>query len=175
MNRWCCFGASVIAISGCGSERIADGVPVASDEEVSGAVVGTWGIAGCRDRAGEPFSSIVGVVKMIKRPDGRYVLVDQAPAYDTLLVTNGFIRGESRIFQLAIKSSSSAPYLREYRLPVTGSGPGRFVVVAKDWDSRPSEDAFVAWYKAPAVLCVLAPVTARTVFSVNQGQGTRGE
>jgi hypothetical protein len=57
---------------------------------------------------------------------------------------------------LALKSASSAPYLREYRLPASGPGAGRFLVVARQWDSRDTDDGFVAWYASkPAMTCAL--------------------
>src|SRR5206468_1914369 len=84
-----------------------------------------------------------------------FAVVDARPAYDSVVVTNSFLRGPVRIFQLALKSSSSAPILREYQLPALGSGQGRMVVVSRDWDSSESEDGFVATYKTPALSCVL--------------------
>lgn len=148
-----------LALCACGSARIAGGAVVASTAEPSGAVAATWTTADCRDARGEPITRDTSVIRLVRRPDGRTVLVETQPAYDSLVVTNSFVRGQEWIFQVAVKSSASAPYLREYRVPASVPGPGRFSIVARQWDSRETDDGFVAWYASPAVTCALWPST----------------
>ena len=145
-----------LVFGACDSARIAGGKVVASGVEPTGSVAGVWKSSDCRDARGEPSSFGAGAVKLLRRPDGRLVILETRSAYDSLVVTNSFVRGQERIFQLALKSAASAPYLREYRVPVSGTGPGRLVIVARQWDSRDTADGFVAWYAAkPAVTCAL--------------------
>lgn len=140
----------------CDGARMAGGKLVASGSEPSGAVTGSWSPFGCRDASGAPVVPVVGAIELVRTSDGRFVLVEARPPDDSIVVTNSFVRGQERVFQLALKSGASPPYLREYRVPVGGQGPGLLAVVARKWDSRDTDDGFVAWYEtAPAVTCAL--------------------
>lgn len=150
------------AVTACNFARVAGGMPVSSDRAIDGAVLGTWTLSDCRDAAGEPLPPPGNVVRLVRNVDGRFVVVDARPAYDTLIVTNGFLDDHVRRYELALKSSSSAPLLREYSFPANGKGPGIFAVVTKDWDSRETAGGFVAIYKTPVVTCVLSPKPDRT-------------
>jgi hypothetical protein len=142
--------------SACDSARIAGGRVVANGAAPAGTVTGSWVPFDCRDAHGAPFASEGAAIELVRTLDGRFVLVEARPPDDSFVVTNSFVRGQERVFQLALKSGSSAPYLREYRVPVAGKGPGRLAVVARKWDSRETPDGFVAWYAtAPAVTCAL--------------------
>lgn len=142
---------------GCSSAKVAGGATVPIGNEPAGALLGTWFPSACRDARGDPVTGFKGaVVTLVRGTDGRVVLVEMRPAYDSLVVTNSFIRGPDLVFQLALKSSSSPPYLREYRLPA-GNAVGRFVIVARDWDSRETARGFEAWYKRPVIDCALLP------------------
>ena len=142
---------------GCSSAKVAGGTTVPIGDEPAGSLLGTWLPSSCRDARGAPVAHLKGaVVRLVRQSDGRVVLVEMRPAYDSLVVTNSFIRDRDLVFQLALKSSSSAPYLREYRLPA-GNAPGRFVIVAWDWDARETEHGFEASYKRPVVDCALVP------------------
>jgi hypothetical protein len=142
--------------SACDSARVAGGRVVANGVAPAGTVAGSWSPFDCRDARGDPFASERTAIELLRTPDGRFVLVEARPPDDSFVVTNSFVRGQERVFQLALKSASNAPYLREYRLPLVGTGPGRLVVVGRQWDSRDTDDGFVAWYAAkPAFSCAL--------------------
>jgi hypothetical protein len=145
-----------LVASGCNSARIAGGRVVASGTEPAGVVAGAWTASDCRDASDKPSAFGAVSVEVRRLSDGRLVLVERRPDYDSIVVDNSFVRGQERVFQLALKSAASAPYLLEYRVPVSGSGQGRLVVAARRWDSRETDDGFVAWYAAkPAVACTL--------------------
>ena len=143
--------------SACDSARIAGGNVVASGTEPAGSLAGAWTPSDCRDARGAPSAVGAGAVKLIRKADGRFVLVETRAGYDSIVVVNSFVRGQDRVFQLALKSAASAPFLREYRVPAARPGPGRFVLVARQWDSRDTDDGFTAWYVKPAVTCALLP------------------
>jgi len=152
------FGFVVLAaVPACNYAKMVGGMPVSSDGAIDGTVLATWTLSDCRDAAGEPLPPSSDVVRLVRQADGRFVLVDARPAYDTLIITNGFLDRHARHFELAVKSSSSAPVLRKYSLPAMGKGPGTFTVFTKDWDSRETQDGFVAWFKVPSIACVLLP------------------
>jgi hypothetical protein len=157
----------LLSICGCSSARVAGGSTVAIGDEPAGAPLGTWFSSGCHDARGAPVSLKGSVVRLIKRADGRVVLVEMRPAYDSIVVVNSFVSSGEIVFQLALKSSSSAPYLREYRLPVGASGPGRFVIVSWDWESREAESGFRASYAKPAVDCALIPQERGSIYGVS--------
>jgi hypothetical protein len=170
-----------LVVSACNSARIAGGRVVESGTEPAGLAAGAWTPSDCRDARGEPSAFGAGVVEVKRLSDGRFVLVETRPDYDSLVVHNSFVRGRERVFQLALKTSGSAPYLREYRLPVSGSGPGRLVIAARHWNSRDTADGFVAWYEAkPAVTCTLhdsaggTPAPARRTFMPIRVKAGRG-
>ena len=178
MTRAAALAVVASAVCACSAARIAGGTTVPSADAVTGDVLRTWTVADCRDAAGAPFSLGDDLVKLVRKSSGRLVLVDERPAYETLLVTNahGERHGRGavsaspsdstgdgvRVFQLALKSASSAPYLREYRIPQRG--PGRLVIVGKDWDSRDTADGFVAWYRKPAIACTLYDVASNAGY-----------
>jgi len=142
----------------CDSARIAGGRVVASGTEPTGLAAGAWTASDCRDARGEKTAFGAGAVEVRRLSDGRFALVETRPDYDDIVVTNSFVRGKERVFQLALKSAASAPYLREYRVPASGPGPGHLFVVARQWDSRETADGFVAWYATePSVACALLP------------------
>jgi hypothetical protein len=147
--------APLVAVA-CDSARVAGGKVVASVAEPAGFVGGVWKPFDCRDASGEPARFGAGAVKVVLGPDGRLVLVESRPEYDSIVVTNSFVVGTERVFQLALKSAASAPYLREYRVPAVGPGHGRLAIVERQWDSRDTADGFVASYATkPAVTCAL--------------------
>jgi hypothetical protein len=150
------FAAALSA--GCASAGIAGGAQIAPGTEPSGSVVARYTIGRCEDAYGTRIPEPESRISLVRIPDGRLVLVERRPGYDSLVVDNGFTERDLQVFQLAFKGSTSPPYLREYRMPVQGSGFGRFVVVkaVRDWGD--SAKGFHASYSKAALACVLAPV-----------------
>ncbi|HEX3596810.1 MAG TPA: hypothetical protein VHU80_16990 [Polyangiaceae bacterium] len=141
----------------CGSARIAGGAQVAPGSEPAGAVIALFNVTRCEDANGGRVPEPEARVSMVKMPDSRLVLVERRPGYDSLVVDNGWNEGTMRVFQLALKRSSSRPYVREYRLPVSGSGYGRMVITDRVRTWRDAEHGFRASYVTPSLSCDLAP------------------
>lgn len=147
---------ALVLTCGCGYARVAGGQSMAIGTEPSGVTLGTWAPSACHDADGAYVPFDRSEVSLIRRSNGWLVLVERRAAYDSLVVTNSFIQGPELVFQFALKSSSSPPYLREYRLPVPESGPGRFAIVS-EWESVGGLRTFRASYERAAIDCTLAP------------------
>jgi hypothetical protein len=146
---------ALASLAACNSARIAGGYTVQEGAEPAGSLVGHWTVKDCRDPRGTVLSAGKEDVRLVQTGD-RIVLVDEKPAYDAIVVDNGFVRGSERVYQLAIKRTSSAPYLREYRVPASGNKAGRISIV-KDFTDEETDRGFVAAYRAPLVTCELLP------------------
>ncbi len=138
----------------CSSAKIAGGHTVMPGNEHSGVTLARYTVGKCRDAAGRLHPSSGAEVRLLREVDGKVVLVDARDAYDVIVVENvKSVRGE-RIFDLELKSAESAPYLREYRLPETGTGPGRFFIIDRFTDKRVGS-SFVVAYRRFALDCEL--------------------
>jgi hypothetical protein len=93
---------------------------------------------------------------VVRIRDGRLVLVERRPGYDSLVVDNAWAHDDTRVFQLAFKRASGGPYLREYRVP-EGAGFGRLVLTKAVQDWGESAKGFRASYSKAALACELAP------------------
>lgn len=123
-------------------------------KEPSGVTLARYTVGKCRDEAGHLHPSSHAEVRLLREVDGKVVLVDAREAYDVVVVENVKSVGGERIFDLELKSAESAPYLREYRVPETGSGPGRFVVTDRFSDERVGS-SFVVAYRRASLDCEL--------------------
>ncbi len=121
-----------------------------------GVAVGRFRLKACRDARGLELPLGDARVALVRTIDGKLVLVDRREGYDSIVVDNSWRQAGEQVFQLALKSASSAPYVREYRLPLAG-GPGRFAIVkdVRAWADRGSR--FWARYTKAALECELLP------------------
>jgi hypothetical protein len=149
--------ALAFALPACSSAKIAGGHTVMPGKEHSGVTLARYTVGKCRDEAGRLHPSSRAEVRLLREVDGKVVLVEARDAYDVVVVENvkdaKNMSGE-RIFDLELKSAESAPYLREYRLPETGNGPGRFFIIDRFTDERVGS-SFVVAYRRFALDCEL--------------------
>ena len=151
-------GAGLVAAlcAGCASARIAGGAQIAPGTEPGGNVLARYTIGRCEDAYGTRIPEPESRISVVRLRDGRLVLVERRPGYDSLVVDNGWAQQDTRVFQLAFKHAASGPYLREYRMP-EGAGFGRLVLTkaVRDWGE--SAKGFRATYSKAALACELAP------------------
>jgi hypothetical protein len=151
-------GFAAAFCAGCASARLAGGAQIAPGTEPTGSVVARYTIGRCEDSYGTRIPEPESHISVVRIPDGRLVLVERRPGYDSLVIDNGWTERELHVFQLAFKRSTGGPYLREYRMPVQGTGFGRFAVVKAVQDWGDSAKGFHARYSKAALACELAPV-----------------
>lgn len=148
----------VAACAGCSSAGVAGGALVAPGTEPAGTTLALYGIGRCEDERGARIPEPEARVSAVRLSDGRVVLVDRRPGYDSIVVDNGWDDGNDRVFQLALKRSGGTPSLREYRLPLSGSHFGRLVVVDRVSRWNDSRRGFHADYARAALSCSLSPL-----------------
>ncbi len=151
---------SLLACAACSSARIAGGATVAPGSEPPGVTLSLFGMGRCEDEAGARVPESEARISVVRLQDGRFVLVERRPGYDSLVVDNGWDEGNIRVFQLALKRSDGVPYLREYRVPRDGSDFGRLVLVDRVIAWRDSRRGFHASYVRPSLVCDLTPYRA---------------
>jgi hypothetical protein len=155
----CALGA---ALSACSAARVAGGSLVRPGTEPHGEALGRWKMDDCRDARGAMLPRIDATVSLVGTRDGRVVLLEARQGFDTIVVRNAVAAESERVFQLALKSSSSEPFVREYRLPKAGAGPGHFAIM-KDvpaWQDHAPGGGFVARRGTVALECALVPDAA---------------
>jgi hypothetical protein len=158
MKAW--FPLLVVTCAACSSARIAGGATVAPGSEPPGVALSLFGVGRCEDEGGARVPEPEARISVVRIRDGRLVLVERRPGYDSLVVDNGWDEGDVRVFQLALKRTGGVPYLREYRLPRTGSDFGRLVLVDRVTTWRDSRRGFHASYAHPSLVCDLTPYRA---------------
>jgi hypothetical protein len=151
-------GLVAVLCAGCASARIAGGEQIAPGTEPAGSVVARYTVGRCEDAYGTRVPEPESRISVVRLPEGKLLLVERRPGYDTLVVDNGWAEPDTRVFQLAFKRAASGPYLREYRLPAEGTGFGRLVFVKSVRDWGESGKGFRASYSRAALACELAPV-----------------
>jgi hypothetical protein len=147
----------LVACAACSSARIAGGAIVAPGSEPSGFVLSLYGMGRCEDETGARVPEPEARVSLVQLRDGRIVLVERRPGYDSLVVDNGWDEGETRVFQLALKRTDGVPYLREYRLPRSGSDFGQLALVDRVAAWGDTRNGFHAIYRRPSLSCALRP------------------
>jgi len=145
----------IVACAACSSARIAGGATVAPGGEPPGVTLALFGMGRCEDETGARVPEPEARISVVRLQDGRLVLVERRPGYDSLVVDNGWDEGDTRVFQLALKRTGGVPYLREYRLPRDSSDFGRLVLVDRVIAWRDSRRGFHASYARPSLACDL--------------------
>jgi hypothetical protein len=140
----------------CNSARIAGGYTVAPRSVPDGKVEAAYHVGDCRDGNARPLPSSHAKVRLVRLIDGSIALVDARPAYDAVVVDNVRVEQSSRVFDLELKGVSTPPYLREYRLPVNGTDPGRFVIASAFTEDKAAH-AFSASHVTADLSCDLVP------------------
>jgi hypothetical protein len=148
--------AVAVAAAGCNSARIAGGYTVSPRSAPDGAVVAAYRVGDCRDASARPLPSSHAKVRLVRLIDGSIVLEEARPAYDTIVVDNFRVDKNDRVFELELKGTSTAPYLRQYRVPTSGTDPGQFVIVS-DFAEHKTARAFSASYGSADLACDLVP------------------
>lgn len=145
-----------LAFVACSSLEVHGGRTVRAGDEPAGTSLGAWTTASCRDAHGGPVEQSSRVF-LVRRPDGKRVVVEARPAYDSIVVTNSFTDGRELVFQVAFDESD--PFLlREVRLPVDAHGPGRLVVSSSFFEPQADHRRFRATIRRPAFTCRLDPI-----------------
>lgn len=148
---------ALLACAACSSARIAGGAVVAPGSEPAGVTLALFRMGRCEDAKGARVPELEARISVVRMTDGTLVLVDRRAGYDSIVVDNGWDEGDSRVFQLALKKSGGVPYLREYRLPRSGTDFGRLVLVDRVVTWRDSPRGFHASYVEAARSCFLTP------------------
>ncbi len=158
MTRSVAFGVAATLSLACSSAGISGGVLVAPGSEPEGATLAFFNVTRCEDANGARVPEPEARVTLVRMSDGRSVLVERRPGYDSLIVENGWNEGDTRVFQLALKRSGKGPLLREYRVPRSKSGSGQIIVVERVGDWGDSSRGFHARYAKPSMACELSSV-----------------
>ena len=149
----------VASCAACSSAGLAGGVLVGAGGEPAGTTLALYGMGRCEDEHGARIPAPEARVSAVRLGDGRVVLVERRPGYDSIVVDNGWNDGDERVFQLALKRSGGAPSLREYRLPRSGGDFGRLVVVDRVSRWNDARRGFRAEYSRATLSCSLSPLT----------------
>lgn len=147
------LGASLV---GCSSAKMAGGKPRIPGDEPEGRQLGVFRTEACTDAKGAPALDPDAKVRIIETRDKKLVLVDTRFGYDTVVSDNGERKGAEWVFDVALKKTGGRPHLRQYRLPATFDGRGRYLLTAR-FEDREVGDTFHAEVLLPAVECTLAP------------------
>lgn len=136
-------GASVVSVSG---------LP-------RGQVLASYARAQCSDQSDTKSRFVVDYVRSI---DGVPFLVERAASPEWVVISNSFVEGSTIVFQAEF-ASSRPPMLTEYRVPLDGVTPGRFV----------TSIAYVKLAQPQGVLraVISAPMTACTLLRVDPATG----
>ncbi len=116
--------ATLLALSSCGGSILdgADAVP--AGERPSGQALGSFTPADCVDGAGKAVARPATRITLLKREDGRLLLVEDRPGYDSLVVHNSFQQAPDLVFQAISEPDDGPPALHEYRVAWPGAQSG---------------------------------------------------
>jgi hypothetical protein len=143
----------------CASPSIEGGTLVARGAEPTGETIGAWRMSACHDLAGVALPDRDGQVRVVKKTDGKVVLVELRDDTDSVVVANVSVIPTEWVFALALARESGNRYYREYTVPQAG-GVGKFII-AKEWTGHDTGDGFGGTYKAASVTCALVPLGSR--------------
>ena len=151
--------AMTAMIAACASPSIEGGTLVARGAEPTGETIGEWRMSACHDLAGVALPDRDGRVRVVKKIDGKVVLVELRDDTDSVVVANVSAIPNEWVFALALAREAGNRYYREYTVP-EGGGVGKFII-AKEWTGHDTGDGFGGTYKAASVTCALVPAGPR--------------
>ena len=150
--------AFLLQIACASSATVEGGTLVPRGAEPAGTPMGDFRMIQCHDLAGGALPDRDGQVRVVKKPDGKVVLVELREDTDSVVVANVVDKPDAWVFALALARASGNRYYREYTVPKSsGSAPGKFII-AKEWTGKDTGDGFGGTYKAASVTCALIPL-----------------
>jgi hypothetical protein len=151
--------APVLLHTACASSAsVEGGTLVPRGAEPAGAPMGEFRMIQCHDLAGGALPDRDGRVRVVKKPDGKVVLVELREDTDSVVVANVTDKPDAWVFALALARGSGNRYYREYTVPRTPGSVGGKFIIAKEWTGKDTGDGFGGTYKAASVTCALVPL-----------------
>jgi hypothetical protein len=123
--------------------------------------VATYDGVACSDARGGAVSGPDRSIEVVRLESGREVLVARRAGYDDLIVDNVSSKDRSRVFQVATKSDDGRPFLRTYRIPLSG-GPASLDVTDEFLDERETAGGFRARPGRSLLRCRLTASSAHS-------------
>lgn len=154
-----------MALAGCGGARMEGGTLVMSGDEPRGPAIESYTVGECHDARGAEVPGPSSTVRVTRGTEGRIVAVE-ARERDSLVVDNVVTRGTDRVFQAVLKPKSGPRTLREYRMPLAGTGT---LSVVSSFRTHDEGDMFVADYPKASMTCTLDPGSQPVVASSRDG------
>ncbi|HEX7669880.1 MAG TPA: hypothetical protein VF395_09865 [Polyangiaceae bacterium] len=158
------FPAAVLPTACASSANVEGGTLVPRGAEPTGTPMGDFRMIQCHDLAGGTLPDRDGQVSVVKKADGKVVLMELRADTDSVVVGNVTEKPEAWVFALALARESGNRYYREYTVPKTSAGGAGKFIIAKEWTGKDTGDGFGGTYKAASVTCALVPL---------QGSGPR--
>jgi hypothetical protein len=150
--------AVLLEIACASSASVEGGTLVPRGAEPTGTPLGDFRMTECHDLAGGALPDRDGQVRVVKKPDGKVVLVELREDTDSVVVANVMDKPDAWVFALALARASGNRYYREYTVPKSsGTVVGKFII-AKEWTGKDTGDGFGGTYKAASVTCALVPL-----------------
>lgn len=150
--KWAVLAIAPVA---CGGASMDGGTLVMSGDEPRGQAIESYRVGECHDARGERVPGPNSTVRVTHGTDGQMIVVETRER-DSLVVDNLVTRGSDRVFQAVLKPKSGPRTLREYRVPVAGTGPAT-LTIARSFRTHDEGDGFAAEYPTASMTCTLDP------------------
>lgn len=131
------------------------GTSVAAGHEPAARPLAAYDAVDCRDASGGPVEYTSRVFVVDRSGKGRAV-VETRTGFDSLVVDNSFVDGDSRVFQAVVTPHDGKAQLHEFRVPAGPPGPGKLVVTPTFTETGTAQGGFKAVADKPAITCQLS-------------------
>ncbi len=142
-------------MASCHGSVVRGGTTVAAGHEPAGHPIEAYQAVDCRDASGAP-AEYKARVFVIQKPNKQRAVVEARSGYDSLVVDNSFVDGDSRVFQAVVTPRGGKALLHEYRVPAGAPGPGKLIVTPTFEESGTAAGGFKAVADKPSISCTLS-------------------
>lgn len=130
------------------------GTSVAAGHEPAAHPLAAYNAVECHDSSGGPVE-YASRVFVVERQGKQLAVVETRSGFDSLVVDNGFVDGDTRVFQAVVKPRDGTALLHEFRVPAGPPGPGTLVVTSSWKETGTAQGGFKALADKPSISCRL--------------------
>lgn len=147
--------AASLCAASCHGSVVRGGTTVAAGYEPPGHPLFAYRAVDCKDASGGPVE-YQSRVFVIQKKNNERAAVETRSGFDSLVVDNSFVDGQSRVFQAVVKPRDGKALLHEFRVPAGPPGPGKLIVTSSFRETDTGHGRFKAVPDAPSISCTLS-------------------